>query len=295
VTSAITIAAALAEAAAELAKAGLPAPRREARLLLGIVLDVEPLHMLAAPDRILHPADIEAMRKALRRRLEHEPASRIRGRREFWSLDFVVTPDVLDPRPETELLVARALEYIGSKREHPLRILDIGTGSGCILIALLHELPAAFGVGLDRSLAALRVARVNAEQLGVADRSGWAQGSWLAPIGMAFDLIVANPPYIPTGVLETLDHSVSGFDPPMALDGGPDGFVAFRALIQGVGGLMRQGGAAFLEVGQGQAGSVAEIGKRHGFKVQTIPDLAGIPRCVALFPKFSACNKYNRS
>lgn len=278
-----TVAEALNQTTAALAGGGLDSARREARVLVAIALVAQPLALLAAPERVLTIAELEALDVVLRRRLAGEPASRIRGNREFWSLEFAIAPGVLDPRPETELLVEQALIHAGSRRGQPLRVLDLGTGSGCILLSLLHELPQAFGVGLDRSADALAVARGNADSLGLADRAVWVCGDWLAAIGGRFDIIVANPPYIPAGAVATLERGVKSYDPVLALDGGPDGLAPYRLLVPNLPRILRASGAAFFEVGAGQAGLVADMAQKSGLRVQILADLGGIPRCVSMF------------
>ncbi|MCA8928821.1 MAG: peptide chain release factor N(5)-glutamine methyltransferase [Alphaproteobacteria bacterium] len=281
----LTVAAALAEAARRLA--GLPDARREARLLLALVLDTEPLSLLMTPERPLPDGAAARLTALLARRAGGEPASRIAGRRGFWSLDLAISPAVLDPRPETELLVERVLAHLAPRRTQPLRLLDLGTGSGCILLALLSELPNALGLGIDRSPAALAVARANAEAAGLAPRTLWACGAWAAALDQhvdrRFDAVVSNPPYIPSGALATLDRSVRAHDPMLALDGGPDGLAAYRRIVPALPGLVKPGGIACLEVGRGQAGAVADLGRRAGLEAAIHDDLAGIPRAVSLF------------
>lgn len=277
------VAEALTQSAAALAAAGIGSARREARALLSIALAAEPLALLTAPERMLTAGEAAALAAALRRRLSGEPASRIRGRREFWSLDFAIGPGVLDPRPETELVVELALDHAAALGTGALSILDLGTGSGCILLSLLHELPAAFGVGVDRSLPALVTARENARRLGLADRAGWVCGEWLRPVGGRFDLIVANPPYIPAGQVATLERGVRNYDPAAALDGGPDGLAPYRLIVPKLPAFLRASGGAFLEVGAGQADRVAAMGRACGLRAGISRDLGGIPRTVRLF------------
>lgn len=276
------VAEALAQATSALVAAGIGNARREARVLLSIALAAEPLSLLSAPERRLTAEEAAALAEALRRRVAGEPASRIRGRREFWSLDFAIAPGVLDPRPETELLVELALDHAAFFGAGPISILDLGTGSGCILLSLLHELPAAFGVGVDRSRAALTTARGNAMRLGLAGRSAWICGEWLRPVTGRFDLIVANPPYIPAGQVATLERGVRNHDPAEALDGGPDGLAPYRLIVPKLPAFLRPSGGAFLEVGAGQAERVAAIGRVCGLKALISRDLAGIPRAVRL-------------
>ena len=286
----LTVGQILTGTAAALVAGGIGQARREARVLVAIALRAEPLALLTAPERLLTQAEAVMVQEALARRLAGEPASRIRGQREFWSLDFAIAPGVLDPRPETELLVELALahgERLKTVRPPaPLRILDLGTGSGCILLSLLQELPESTGVGLDVSPEALAVARTNAGELGLDSRASWVCGEWFGPLTGEFDLIVSNPPYIPAGHVATLERGVRKFDPPEALDGGPDGLVAYRRIIPQLPGFLRVSGRVFLEVGAGQAGMVAAMAKRHGLRAQISHDLAGIPRAVSLFTEF---------
>lgn len=283
--AALTVAEVLTQTAATLAAGRLDSARREARVLVAIALAAQPLALLAAPERVLTIAELEALEVVLRRRLAGEPTSRIRGTREFWSLEFAIAPGVLDPRPETELLVEQALVHGNALRSQSLRVLDLGTGSGCILLSLLHELPHAFGVGVDCSAGALAVARGNARSLGLADRSAWVCGDWLAALSGRFDIVVANPPYIPAGAVATLERGVKSYDPVLALDGGPDGLAPYRLLVPNLPRILRTSGAAFFEVGKGQAGFVTDMAQKSGLRAQTMADLGGIPRCVSMFPE----------
>jgi len=283
-----TVAAALTEAARRLAAARIPEARREARLLLALVLEAEPLALLMAPERGVAAAEWARAAAALHRRCAGEPLSRIAGRRGFWSLELAISPAVLDPRPETELLVEQVLAHL-ARRTEPLRLLDLGTGSGCLLLALLAELPGAVGLGVDRSTAALAMARANAAATGLAGRALWAAGTWAAAVAGGFDAVVGNPPYIPSGVLATLERSVRAHDPVLALDGGPDGLAPYRVIVPALPRLLKSGGIACLEVGQGQAEIVAAIGRGCGLSATSQFDLAGIQRSVSLFPEKEAC------
>lgn len=285
-----TVGQALAHAARRLAGAGIANARREARLLLALALKAEPLDLLAAPERPLAEDATATLSAALVRRCNGEPLSRIAGRRGFWSLDLSLSPDVLDPRPDTEVLVEQVLRHLSPRRAEPLRILDLGTGSGCILLALLAELPRALGLGIDRSEAALGIARDNARSFGLAGRSLWAVGAWTAPLAGRFDAVVANPPYIPSGAIATLDRSVRLYDPAEALDGGPDGLSAYRLIVPDLRKFLTSGGIACLEVGRGQATAVAALGKQSGLFCEIQRDLAGIQRAVSLECKKEACN-----
>lgn len=284
-----TVAEALRRTAHRLAAAGIPDPRREARLLVGLILQAEPLDLLAEPERPFPEQAWPVLAAALARRCLGEPFSRIAGRRGFWSLDLTISTAVLDPRPETELLVETVLQHLGRRRNEPLRILDLGTGSGCILLALLAELPQALGLGIDRSLRALQIARSNASAAGLGNRSLWAAGIWAAAVAGRFDAVVSNPPYIPSGAIATLDRSVRAHDPAEALDGGPDGLAPYRQIVPSLPRLLKVGGIACLEVGRGQAPSVASMGSKAGLGCTIHCDLAGIQRSVSLIGEKEAC------
>jgi len=266
--------------ATRLAAAGLEQPRREARLLLAAAAGIEASAILAWPERPVAPPAIERYTAHLDRRVAREPLSRILGHREFWSLDFIITDAVLDPRPDTETLIEAVMAALAD-RSTPRRVLDCGTGSGCILLALLHEWPTAQGIGLDRSEAAIQVAQMNADRLGLKARARFLVGDWVTAIGAAFDVIVSNPPYIPRGDIPGLAPEVSRFDPSPALDGGADGLDPYRVLIPAASRLLVPGGILAVEVGHDQAAVVEALFEAAGFADhETRPDLAGIPRVV---------------
>jgi len=215
-------------------------------------------------------------------RLAHHPVARLLDRREFWGLPFQLDPETLVPRPDTETLVAAALRWLGG-RLGPLQILDLGTGSGCLLVALLHEWPDATGLGIDRSFGAARTARRNAERNGVGDRAVFAVGDWGVALGARFDLVVSNPPYIPTGDIGGLAPEVRVHDPVAALDGGADGLTAYRTILAQAGRLLRPGGTIVLEVGIGQADPVCRLAEAAALTtVEIARDLAGIERALVL-------------
>jgi len=202
------------------------------------------------------------------------------GVREFWGLQLVLSPDTLDPRPETETLVEAVLARL-PQRDRRYRFLDLGTGSGCLLLALLSEFPAASGVGVDRAPGAIATARDNARRLGLGPRAQFAVGDWGRDIAERFDAIVSNPPYIESNTLADLPPEVRDFDPLLALDGGADGLAAYRAIVADLPRLLGPGGIFACEIGQGQENAVAGIINAGGLVVDTIlADLAGIPRCV---------------
>jgi len=268
----------LVEGAARLAAADIENPWREARLLLAHATGFSQTDIIGYPER-----EVGACADFLRlvdRRARHEPVSRLVGRREFWSLDFEVTPETLDPRADSETVVQAALDHTADKGA-PLRIADLGTGTGCLMAALLSELPAAHGIAVDRSAAAAAVAHRNIVRLGLADRAWILVADWSAALAGRFDLIVANPPYIPSGTIATLMPEVAQFDPVSALDGGRDGLDAVRVLLADLPRLLTARGVAVIEFGDGQAPEVAAIAAGSGFQGITLcNDLAGRSRCV---------------
>ncbi len=275
-----TIGALIAEGAARLKAAGIDSPMREARLLLGQAAGIGLSTMIGWPEREVAADAAVAYRGFLARRLQHEPVSRILGHREFWSLDFAVTAATLDPRPDTETLVEAVLARLPD-RQAPLRLADFGTGTGCILLALLSELPNAYGIGLDRSPDAARVAAANAASLGFAGRAGFVVGDWAESVAGGLDLVVSNPPYIPSAQIDRLDAEVADYDPITALDGGADGLDAYRRLAPEFARILKPGGLAAFEIGQGQDPDVAALCRAAGLQVIEIrPDLAGIGRVV---------------
>jgi release factor glutamine methyltransferase len=259
---------------------GFDTPDLDARLLVGHALGLDHSALAVTPARALTHAETERIDALLARRLAHEPVARIRGSKEFWSLPFGVTPDVLVPRPETETVVEAALALVA--RERALCIADLGTGSGAILLALLSELPAAHGIGTDRSERALAVARRNADDLGLLGRAAFVACHFADAIAGACDLIVANPPYIPSDTIATLAPEVRDYDPRLALDGGRDGLAAYRVIAGQAARVLAPGGWLAVEIGVGQAEPVTALLAQHGLEPQGEPrhDLAGRPRVV---------------
>lgn len=273
---------ALREATRALAAAGVPDPAVDARLLLLAAADLDRLALIVDPQRPLPPASAARLDGWIARRAAREPVSRILGRRDFWGLTLRVTPDVLDPRPDTETLVAAVLDALGPRRGEALAVLDLGTGSGAILCALLTEMPRATGWAVDRSAAACAVARGNLAALGLAPRSLVVQGDWACALAPArFDVVVSNPPYIESAVIPGLDRDVREHDPLAALDGGTDGLACYRILAADLPRLLAPGGVGCFEVGQGQDGDVARLVEAAGLGEVTIrPDLGGVARTV---------------
>lgn len=270
----------LAEATRRLKEAGIEAPRLDALLLLSHASGLSADRLRIDPDLELPSAATEQFVSLLARRLDYEPISHILGCREFWSLDFRVSRDVLDPRPDSETLVAAVLEEVAD-RQAALRIADFGTGSGCLLLALLHELPKAEGVGIDKSPAALSVARANAASLGLAARTALHEGNWGEGLAGPFDILISNPPYIESAVVPGLAPEVARYEPLLALDGGVDGLDAYRQLIPDLARLAAKGALIALEIGQGQEQAVAGMLAAVGMEaIAGKPDLAGTIRVV---------------
>jgi release factor glutamine methyltransferase len=283
----MTLSETVAAAAARLEAAGVEAARRDARLLACRLLGGGPELLLAQGSRELTADEAARIEAAVTRRAAREPVSRILGEREFWSLSFGLNGATLDPRADSETLVEAVLAEVGD-RAAPLRILDLGTGSGCLLLALLSELPQAAGCGIDISAEAVAQAGDNARRLGLSGRArflvhSWGQGLTLggAPDPVAWDLIVSNPPYIASSEIAGLAPEVAGFDPAAALDGGTDGLDAYRALIPPAAAVLRPGGLLALEIGYGQAAAVEGLLQAAGLVLlRRAADLAGIERCL---------------
>lgn len=274
-----TVETCMAAAADRLKAAGIDQPRREGRLLLAHALGLDPAAVMGHPE---YPVpDRDGFLALVEQRARGVPMAHILGRREFWSLDFRVTPDTLDPRPDSETLVEAALAALARRRGDALSVLDLGTGTGCLLLAVLSELPHAEGTGVDLSQAAAAVARENARRLGLDARSRFVVGDWAAALQGRFDLILSNPPYIPKGEIVALQREVAQFEPRLALDGGPDGLNAYRRLATELRHLLQPDGVAVLEVGAGQWRPVAGMMQDAGLAVGAPrPDLAGVERCV---------------
>ena len=256
-------------------------PRREAQLSLCAASGVSQVALIAAPGEPIGSA-APKVREFAARRASGEPLSRIVGRREFWGLALAISPHVLDPRPETELIVEAAVGNLSARRDEPLRILDLGVGSGALLCALLVEFANARGVGVDISTDAADVARGNLDACGVTERAEIRVGDWTNGLEGQFDLIVSNPPYIPTAALPGLPREVRNFDPWLALDGGFDGLAAYRRIFPGSKPLLAPGGWLLAEFGAQQAAEVVAIAEGHGYTGAMIyKDLAGLDRVMA--------------
>ena len=270
-----------------LSAAGIDSPAADARLLVPAALGLTKSDLIVHPQRPLTREEASRLEQFQLRRCGYEPVSRILGEREFFGRMFEITPDTLDPRPDSETLIEAALELVRERapQDSPVRILDIGTGTGCLLLTLLAELPGAAGVGTDLSAAALSVAAHNAMRHGLSGRVRWSQLRSLNGLCDPFDLIISNPPYIPSSDLETLEPEVRLFDPALALDGGVDGLQIYREIAGGLA-LAPAFAAALFEVGAGQAADVEDILRAQlGPKVHRVRswiDLGGHTRCVAV-------------
>jgi len=272
---------------------GIDSAELDARLLIGAVLGLDLTGMIIAANRLLSPDESARLEDFVRRRLGGEPVARILGIKEFWGLPLKLSAETLVPRPDTETVVELALEMLRANpaangprnlpRNHSWRIADLGTGSGAILLALLRELPDARGFGTDISAAALQVAQANAADLGLADRATFISCDYAAGLSGPFDLIVSNPPYVRSADIAGLAAEVRDHDPHRALDGGMDGFDAYRALIPQAARLLAPRGALVVESGQGQSGQIEDLMTAAGLTGESAPrvDLAGIPRAVA--------------
>ena len=266
--------------AARFADAGLDTPRLDARIFVAHVLDTESTKLFVNSGDAFPEAKVAVLEQIALRRLAHEPVSRILGTREFWGLDFELGPATLDPRPDTETLVEAALRL--GHPDTPTRVLDLGTGTGCILLAILSEWPKAHGVGVDFAEDALGVARRNAQRLGLQDRAVFQRGDWCEGLTGPFDVIVSNPPYITNAEMQGLAPEVADHDPALALRGGPDGLDAYRAIVPAAKRLLPPGGTVLLEVGHTQAEAVAGILSAHHYAPATFyRDLGGVVRVVA--------------
>ncbi len=262
---------------------GIDEPVMEMRMLLGFVLGGGPERVLADRDNLLTFQQSEHLRKVVKQRIHHIPMSHILGQREFWSMMFKVTGDTLTPRPDTETLVEAVLDHVPVP---PKRILDLGTGTGCILLALLSEWTQAEGIGVDASEKALVVAKQNAHSLNLDTRtdfikSDWTISGWTDVWDEPFDVIVSNPPYIPQADIRGLDIDVRDYEPMSALVGGDDGLDAYRTITKGLSAILQPDGLVGFEVGIGQASDVADILQQSDFEVlETRNDLGGIARAV---------------
>jgi release factor glutamine methyltransferase len=269
---------------ARLRSAAIDSAELDARILIGSVLGLDLTGVITAATRILNANEATRLEDLARRRFAGEPVARILGWKEFWGLPLRLSPATLVPRPDTETVVEAAMEMLRAESHvsSALRIADLGTGSGAILLALLSELPGAFGVGTDISEAALQTARDNARQLGLESRAGFVACDYATALSGPFDLMVSNPPYIRSADIASLGVEVRDHDPRRALDGGFDGLDAYRLIAPQAARLLKRGGALVLEVGHDQSAEVERLIAAAGLMPADAPktDLAGIRRAV---------------
>jgi release factor glutamine methyltransferase len=260
--------------------AGIDNPRLEARLLLAHVLGTSQAELLRDRSAQVEPNIFAIL---IYRRAAREPLALILGKREFWSLNIAVSSATLIPRPDSETLIEAAVAAFAD-RPPPARVLDLGTGTGCLLLAALAEFPASFGIGVDRAPAAVVLAADNASRLGMAERAAFLRGDWADALNARFDLILCNPPYIPSAAIAGLMPEVARHEPRSALDGGADGLDVYRCLLPDLHRLLSTQGVAVVELGAGQAGAVAKMAQDAGFATAQRQDLSGIARALVLQP-----------
>ena len=289
----------LREAIERLKNAGVDNPQLDARLLFCHALGIDRTDLLSQSERILSAHEASSINALIARREKRESVARIIGKREFWGLDFALNEATLEPRPDSETVIEAIISSCPQRRASHLlscsnqselapqdtkenfKILDLGTGTGCLLLALLHEFPQATGIGIDINPRATEQAQTNAQSLGLGSRAEFRAGSWLKNITEKFDIIVSNPPYIPANEIPHLMREVREYDPVLALDGGEDGLAPYRYLIPQLKDFMKPNGIAAFEVGQGQAQQVADLFRQNCFNNTSVhKDLGGIDRCV---------------
>lgn len=272
----------LREARRRLTQTRIDNPSLDARLLLLHALAIDAMDLARAPEAPVSYAAIAALDGMLARRIAGEPVARILGEKEFYGLSFRLSPDTLAPRPETELIVDEALKIFDDE-ERPFSLLDLGAGSGCILLAILHQRPMGRGVAVDRALGAMRTARDNAARLGLDAQARFVVSDWGSCLAGGFDLVVSNPPYIATGEIAGLPREVARHDPLLALDGGADGMDAYRAILSDLDRLLRPDGVAIFEIGHDQGVAIATLAAAHGLACEPVRrDLAGRDRVAIL-------------
>lgn len=282
------VSAAIAELTRDFLQAEIPSPALDARLLVAAACGLTHEDLIREPGRPLDAAERERIATWRERRLAREPVSRILGRRAFWRHEFLVTPATLDPRPDSETVVESALAL--ARQEHwtdrPLRVLDLGTGTGCLLLSVLAEIDTAVGLGVDADPDAALCAAANARRLGLADRAGFVCTDWCSGLAGQFDLILSNPPYISHSDIQDLAPEVAAHDPRAALDGGSDGLEAYRAMLPATAGLLAPGGWLIVEIGVGQEDAVIALMRSAGLAAApggllSVRDLTGRVRVVA--------------
>jgi release factor glutamine methyltransferase len=272
----------------ELSKADIEKPQLEARILIAFAAGFDQTQIFGYPEKVIKPELVTKISGLIDRRKASEPIAYITGNQEFWSLEFIVTKDTLIPRPDSEILVEAVLATIVDKMA-PLNILDLGTGSGCLLLALLSELPHTLGVGVDISPTACKIAKQNGKNLGLHNRAKFYQGDWLNGIENTFDIIVTNPPYIADSQILLLERDVKDFEPHIALSGGLDGLVAYKKILKQCTKHLNIGGLLAVEIGVNQLSDIQIILANNKFKLISIhSDFGNIDRCILATHKKSS-------
>jgi release factor glutamine methyltransferase len=257
-------------------------PDAETRWLIEAVLGISPMVRYTASETLIAPEKYQKFCSLRARRQQGEPLSRLTGTREFWSMPFHIIPATLDPRQDSETIIEAVLDAFPD-RQVPLRVLDFGTGSGCLLLSVLSEYPAAYGVGIDISAQACACAYDNARGLGLAERAAFVTASWATAVAAKANIIISNPPYIPSAVVDTLEPVVRHYDPRAALDGGEDGLEPYRLLLAAFPALLQNGGRVFLEIGMGQEQDIMDIAATCGLQTEALrKDISGIVRCLVM-------------
>ena len=272
----------ISTAVSKLTAVGIELPQLEARILRGSVMQIPPSQFIVSPE--IKCSDEEKLKyiALVERRKQYEPVSHLTGFREFWSLNYQITNSVLDPRPDSETLVFEALKSF-PERKLPLRVLDIGVGSGCLLLSFLSERPNAVGIGVDISLSALKIAHQNAVSFELSNRAVFQQSNWLDGVAGEYDVIFCNPPYVSSEEFKLLHDDVRKFEPREALLAGVDGLEAYKNILPHISKFLSKDGEAFFEVGINQAQRVSEISEANGLIVRgQFADISGIPRCLAI-------------
>ena len=271
----------LTQATQQLTAAGVDTAALDSRLLLEAAAGLSREQILLRSDSELDATALARFNAFVARRTQREPVSHILGHKEFWGLDFKVSRDTLTPRPDSETLIEWVIRRFPD-RTHPLKLLDLGTGTGCLILALLSEYSQAAGVGIDLSDQALAIASENAQRLGFNERVRFEKGDWTEGLEGSFDLVVSNPPYIEDAEIERLAPEVARYEPMLALSGGGDGMKDYRRIAKGIGRLLKPEGMVAVEIGEGQTNAVSEVFSQAGFeRLEVARDLAGIERVLA--------------
>lgn len=264
----------------QLTAAGVEQPGLEIRLLLAQTLNCTTAFLLAHPEHVISPSALTSLQLSVERRCRREPLAYIMENKEFWGLPFKVSPATLIPRPDSETLIAAALSY-AKTLPSPLRILDLGTGSGCLLLAMLSELPKALGIGTDQSAEAIKIARENAHHLGLTERVKFVQDNWASSLGGTYPLIISNPPYIKHLDIEGLMPEIKQFEPHAALDGGMDGLECYRQIFPEAARLLSDNGRLLMEIGDNQQQDLVAMADGFHFSLcGAYPDLTQKIRCL---------------